>query len=190
MILTDSSKLPLTTDVGGGVTLAAKLDALKIRPEVAGVVVDVDADAGVRAKKAQADSNPACPFAKNLLAEEIKGIVDSYRTNNPTLKYVVIVGGDSAIPFFRYPDQSLLGQESGYVPPVDSNSASEASLRRDFVLGQDAYGAGTQVLAAHEPLPGARTRRRPPRRVAGRHRPDSSTPTSKRAASSSRARRW
>ena len=73
-----------------------------------------------------------------------------------TCKYVVIVGGDSAIPFFRYPDQSLLGQESGYVPPVDSNSASEASLRRDFVLGQDAYGAGTQVSlrTSNFPVPG------------------------------------
>jgi hypothetical protein len=156
VILTDSTKIPLNTDVGGGVTLAAKLETLRTRSEVAGVVVDVDADAGVRAKKAQADSNPACPFAKNLLAEEIKGIVDSYRANNPNLKYVVVVGGDSAIPFFRYPDQSLLGQESGYVPPVDSNSASEASLRRDFVLGQDAYGAGTQVSlrTSNFPVPG------------------------------------
>jgi hypothetical protein len=49
------------------------------------------------------------------------------------------------VPFFRYPDQSLLGQESGYFPPVESDSISEASLRRDYVLSQDAYGAGVAV---------------------------------------------
>jgi hypothetical protein len=78
-----------------------------------------------------------------LVAEEIKGIVDSYRSN--PLQYVVIVGNDDAIPFFRSPDQSVIGQESGYVPPVSSNSPSEASLRRDFVLSQDKYGSKTSI---------------------------------------------
>src|SRR6185437_14466119 len=96
------------------------------------------------------------PFAKNLVASEIKSIVDAYRATNPLLRYVVIVGSDDAIPFFRYPDQTLLGEESGYVPPVSSNSASEASLRGDFVLSQDAYGAATQIsLGVSEfPIPG------------------------------------
>ena len=96
-------------------------------------------DTRVQALKTQAANNPGCPYAQNLVAQEIKAIIDSYRAN--PLRYVVIVGGDDVIPFFRYPDQSLLGQESGYVPPVRSDSASEASLRKDFVLSQDAYGA-------------------------------------------------
>ena len=37
---------------------------------------------------------------------------------NPGLAYVVIVGGDNAIPFFRYADEALLGPESGFIPPV------------------------------------------------------------------------
>ncbi|MEO6715355.1 MAG: C25 family cysteine peptidase, partial [Mycobacteriales bacterium] len=84
---------------------------------------------------------------------EIKGIVDAYRGANPGLKYVVIAGNDNAIPFFRYPDQSLLGQESGYVPPVLSTSASEASLRNDYVLSQDAYGSSTQISLRTSTLP-------------------------------------
>jgi hypothetical protein len=116
--------------------------------------VDVALDTRVQALRTQAANNPACPYAMNLVAEEIKAIVDSYRAN--PLRYVVVVGGDGVIPFFRYPDQSLLGQESGYVPPVRSDSTSEASLRKDFVLSQDAYGAGTQIsLRASEfPVPG------------------------------------
>ena len=99
-------------------------------------------------------NNPACPFAKNLVAEEIKGIVDTYRAN--PLQYVVIVGNDDAIPFFRSPDQSAIGQESGYVPPVQSNSPSEASLRRDFVLSQDEYGSKTSISLPWNdfPVPG------------------------------------
>ena len=156
VILTDSSELALGATVPGGGTLGSKLASFAARPEIAGVVVDVAGDARVTALKQQATSNSACPFAQNLVAEEIKGIVDSYRPANPGLRYVVIAGGDDAIPFFRYPDQSLLGQESGYVPPVESDSASEASLRNDFVLSQDTYGAGTQISlrTTDFPVPG------------------------------------
>ena len=110
-------------------------------------------DVRVQQLRAQADAaaNRGCPFAQNLVAQEIKSIVDSYRATaaNPgateTLRYVTILGGDTVVPFFRYPDQSLLGQESGYFPPTKSDSISEASLRRDYVLSQDAYGAGTTI---------------------------------------------
>ena len=57
----------------------------------------------------------------------------------------MIVGGDDVIPFFRSPDESLLGQESGYFPPVGSTTASESSLRLDYVLSQDAYGSKTGI---------------------------------------------
>ena len=156
VILTDSSRLALGTTVPGGGTLASKLASFAARPEIDGVVVDVASDPRVTALKQQAASNAACPFAQNLVAEEIKGIVDSHRPANPGLRYVVIAGGDNAIPFFRYPDQSLLGQESGYVPPVRSDSPSDASLRNDFVLSQDAYGAETliSVRTSAFPVPG------------------------------------
>ena len=156
VILTDSSKLALddTLPIQGGGTLRDKLSVLAARAEVKGVVVDVASDARVSALKTQAANNPACPFAKNLVAQEIKGIVDTYAAN--PLRYIVIVGNDDAIPFFRSPDTSALGDESGYVPPVQSNSPSEASLRLDFVLSQDAYGAKTKIAlpVSDFPVPG------------------------------------
>jgi hypothetical protein len=90
--------------------LNTKLAAFAARSEVKGVIVDVASFSRVGVLKQQAANNPACPFAKNLVAEEIKSIVDSYRLN--PLQYVVLVGNDDAIPFFRSPDQSGLGQES------------------------------------------------------------------------------
>jgi hypothetical protein len=158
IVLTDSSKVDLNTALPGGGTLAAKLQAFVARPEVAGVLVDVAGDARVGQLKQQAQdpANILCPYATNLVAEEIKSIVDTYRPNNPGLRYVVVAGNDSVIPFFRYPDQSLLGQESGYVPPLKSQSASDASLRADYVLSQDAYGAGTRISVRTNafPIPG------------------------------------
>ena len=64
----------------------------------------------------------------------------------------MLVGNDNAIPFFRTPDQTPLGLESQYVPPVESNSPSEASLRRDFVLSQDALWLEDQALACPPPI--------------------------------------
>ncbi|HSV18476.1 MAG TPA: PxKF domain-containing protein [Casimicrobiaceae bacterium] len=155
LVVTDSSKVALTQSVGGE-TLAAKLNAFMSRPEIAGQLIDVATDVRVGELKAQAAANPSCPFAKNLVAREIKSIIDSYRANNPGLRYVVIAGNDDAIPFFRYPDETLLGEESGYVPPVSSTSASEASLRGNFILGQDAYGSNQVIslLSTDFPIPG------------------------------------
>jgi hypothetical protein len=155
IVLTDSTKVDLGAAVPGGGTLASRLATFIARPEVGGVVVDVSGDLRVGQLKTQAAANNACPFARNLLAQEIKTIVNSYRALNP-LKYVVILGNDDAIPFFRYPDESLIGMESGYVPPVKSDSASEASLRNDFVLGQDAYGSSSELVLRSTafPIPG------------------------------------
>ena len=62
------------------------------------------------------------------------------------MKYVVLAGGDNVLPFFRYPDTSSIGPEVSFFPPVDSARLSEASLRGNYVLGQDAYGASTSFL--------------------------------------------
>jgi hypothetical protein len=146
VILTDSSRL---VDDGSAAALVAALDSLAQRAEVDGVIVDLAGDDRVQELWQQASStaNVGCPFAMNLVAEEIKSIVDSYRdpSDADALRYVTIVGGDTVIPFFRYPDQSRLGQESQYFPPTASDTISEASLRRDYVLSQDAYGAGVTI---------------------------------------------
>ena len=150
IILTDSSRMP------GTISRLAEFAT-----EVNGVVVDVSDDPNdpnddrrVAALNAQADTQYACPFAKNLVAKAIKDVVDAYRATNP-IRYVVIVGGDDVIPFFRYPDQSLLGPEQDYVPPVAGNTASEASLRTNHVLGQDEYGSERTISlrAAEFPVP-------------------------------------
>ena len=145
MILTDGLRLTQSTGLG------TKLTDLSLR--TGGVVVDVNTSPRIHALNVQADTFKACPYAKNLVAEAIREVVNSYRDANATLKYVVIAGGDSVIPFFRYADSAGIGPESDFVPPADTASASEASLRRNYVLGQDAYGSESDLSLKGAVLP-------------------------------------
>ncbi len=145
VILTDSSRLAQVPNP------RPALDALAAR--TGGVVVDLGASPRVHELNVQADTYAACPYAKNLVAEAIREIVNSFRDANGTLKYVVIAGGDFVVPFFRYADSAGIGPESDYEPPALDTSASQASLRRNYVLGQDAYGAVSDLTLKGAVLP-------------------------------------
>jgi hypothetical protein len=133
--------------------MLALLGELKDRTEVAGEIVDVGADERVSAANAQADIYRSCPYATNLAAYAIKNLVDAYAAVNP-LEYVVIVGNDHVIPFFRHPDHAMLANEKNYVPPVKDDTTSQASLKLGYVLSQDDYGAVFTISAT---CPASRT---------------------------------
>lgn len=150
VILTDLARLPGSP--ADKAALLARLNAFAARPEVAGAVVDVSASPRVAAANALSDPRPQCVYAKNLVAYAINDLVKAYRANNP-VQYVLIVGGDEVIPFFRHPDQAMLANERNYVPPVLDNTASQASLRLGYVLSQDRYGASRELLIKDDFLP-------------------------------------
>ncbi|MEQ9005249.1 MAG: hypothetical protein RIE74_16950 [Pseudomonadales bacterium] len=133
--------------------LRAKLDALAARPDVNGLVVDLGTYLTIQSLHVQADENDACPYAENLVAGAIKRVIDAHRRLNPDLAFVVLAGSDGQIPFFRYPDQTLLGPESQYEPPVRDFTQSQSALRLNYVLGQDEYGAGTTLSLRDGELP-------------------------------------
>ena len=137
--------------MGGGLSqMQARLGTLA--QTTTGRVVDVGTSARVAALNAQADEYVDCPYAKNLVAEAIRDIVLAHRAVNP-IDSVTVVGNDAVIPFFRYADASGLGPESGYVPPVAEGTASQASLRLNYFLSQDAYGSTTEVQLKGFALP-------------------------------------
>jgi hypothetical protein len=129
--------------------LQAKLATLAQREN--GVIIDTGSATFpvVQAARAQVAANQACPFAKNQLAEKIKAL---YR-NVQSIEYIVVVGPDDAVPFFRTPDNAPLGPESNYEPPLLDSSPSQAALRLNYILGQDAYGATTSVSFGNDTLP-------------------------------------
>ncbi len=151
VILTDPARLPGTA--AEKAALASQLAAFAT--SVGGAVVDLGQSTRVRALNAQADDadHRSCPYAKNLVAEAARSIVNSYRNSGGTLKYVVVIGGDQVVPFFRYPDSAGLGPESNYAPPVADGTTSEASLRGNYVLGQDAYGSRSDLTIKGTQIP-------------------------------------
>jgi len=132
--------------------LKTKLTQFASLASVNGVVVDVSLDNRVQSAKAQADSNRECPYAVNLWADAIEDIVDGYWEHYP-FEYVVLVGNDDAIPFFREPDHAMLANEKNYVPPVRDSTTSQASLKLGFVLSQDRYGSPFEVSLKESELP-------------------------------------
>jgi uncharacterized protein DUF11/carboxypeptidase family protein len=114
------------------------------RTDVSGVVLDLASNAGLQAAYAQWDAHPTCPAAANIVANGIKAIIDAYR---PSLQYVVLAGGDFAVPYFRTPDQAGLGNEQGFEPGLHQETAGDASLKFGYVMTQDPYA--TQYGIAH-----------------------------------------
>jgi CSLREA domain-containing protein len=155
LILTDDGRManPSLFEEGGSGELAGlQTNLAALAQQTNGVIVNVGADDRVSAANDLADANPECPFAKNLVAEAVKKIVDDYKEQNP-LKYLVIVGNDNIISFNRHPDFADLAKESQFVPPVLDSSASQAALRLDFVLSDDDYVAKEMVPLGNSTFP-------------------------------------
>lgn len=160
LVLADFARLnrpddPATADAWAAevTLLRTRLAAFAARPEIRGVVVDVDQDAAIRQANALADANYDCVFAKNVVARLIREVVERYRQVNPDLRYLVLVGGDDVIPNFRYPDLAPLGLEQNFIVPVRDATASQASLRLGYYLSQDAYGAPCEFEQKFTRLP-------------------------------------
>ena len=153
IIVADFDRLAETNPAEDVAALTQRLASLVARPEVAGVVVDVGTDNRVAAARVLAQANVACPYAQNVHAEAVKAVINRYRDLNPGLRYVVLAGNDDAIPFYRYPDQALLAPEWNYTPPLADGTASQASLRQNYVLGQDAYGTRLNLWPSNSALP-------------------------------------
>jgi len=155
LILTDPSRIDGSAQ--DKADLAASLQSFADRLEVKGAIVDVGASQRVRDLNTQADdpTHVSCMYAKNLVALAVRDIVKAYRALNPGLKYVVIVGPDRTIPFFRYADQAQLGPEKDYNAPVNSGTQSQATLLSNYVLSQDGYGSSIDLglRASTFPIP-------------------------------------
>ncbi|MGD9092288.1 MAG: hypothetical protein PVF74_05545, partial [Anaerolineales bacterium] len=75
----------------------------------------------------------------NAVAEAIKtNIIDIY-SNQP---YLVLVGSDDMLPFYRVPDETSIGNEKDYLylSLTDSKSPTYWSLEKGYVLTDNFYG--------------------------------------------------
>jgi hypothetical protein len=155
VVMTDLSLLPGSTVELNA--LKAKLATFVGRSQVFGVALDVGTAPRVIAAKNQAAANLQCPYAKNLIAAEIKALIDNYPRPTATtdgLRYVVLIGGDAVVPFFREIDTgAIAGERLWGGPPYDDDTASQAAIRRGYVLSQIRYGAAAELIVKDRSVP-------------------------------------
>jgi hypothetical protein len=85
------------------------------------------------------DADPDDPHKANCVAQAIKRQIEYYATADDELKYVLFVGGDNIIPFYRVPDQNgTFWRERNYQDKVPPGTV-RAALAGDYFLTDDFY---------------------------------------------------
>jgi hypothetical protein len=142
--LTDAQSLILVaperlTDQYGASPLLSKLHQLAAHPRVQGAVVDVLTNRDVRATYASWDADPSSATKANEVAMAIKALIDDYTLTYPNLRYLVLVGNDAMLPFYRVRDQNATHwHERKYCPHTPVGTVHSA-LCADYFLTDDFY---------------------------------------------------
>ncbi len=136
------------------------LATVAARPEVKGVVLPIDGNAAVRSAYAAWDANPCSVDAANSVVTAINGVVATYRAALPSLKYVVLLGTDQALPSWRQQDLTTLSpeidnaQELAFTTAgLTKGNSTYASSALNTVLTDGAYGAFQRVTFLGHDLP-------------------------------------
>jgi hypothetical protein len=107
--------------------MLASLNSFVARPDVAGLVVPVDADTGVVAAYNTWNQDPCSSAAADGVVNAVNALVRSYKSGSARfITSVTLVGADSQLPMYRTPDMTLSANESGYAE-TDRNAAGAAN---------------------------------------------------------------
>jgi outer membrane protein assembly factor BamB len=117
----------------------ASLNDLAAHPSVSGLVIQVENDPAVAAAYAAWNADPTSTDKANAVTEAIKTLADAQWASHPTLRYLVIVGDDRALPFRRVPDRTTLYPESTYTLVAITTTVG-AALHDNMILTDDYYG--------------------------------------------------
>jgi hypothetical protein len=126
--------------------LMAKLRELTAAPEVQGQIVDLGSYQAISQTYQIWTNDIANPAQANIMAASIQALVNITRTAYPNLEYVVIVGDDRVVPFWRVPDEAALANEQSYAGQVAADPALHGALDERYFLSDDPY-------AGFNPLP-------------------------------------
>ncbi len=123
-----------------GVTpLLSELSRLAAHSRVRGRILDVMNEPRVRAAYRDWDAAPNDPLRANAVAAAIKTLIDYEAVSLPQLRYLVIVGNDYQLPFYRVVDRNLTTwRERSYAFSLPGGSV-RASLADNFFFTDDFY---------------------------------------------------
>ncbi|RLC94306.1 MAG: hypothetical protein DRI77_11060 [Chloroflexi bacterium] len=140
IILVSKRQLDFVYGVTRTRAISDQLRLLADDPTVNGVIYPVENWAS--GEYGQWDNDACNPYAANEVAETIYSYLSSELSFYTNTKYIVIVGDDSIIPFYRIPDSSSLANEREYwlSAHLDSNNSTWAALGWGFLLTDNFYG--------------------------------------------------
>ncbi len=145
LIVTNADRLETEYDSTRTAALTTELEVLA--QAVSGMVVYLEGYADITLGYDQWDNLPQNPLAANYLADVIKFHLEDMLTSPyPNVEYIVVVGDDNIVPFYRVPDSTLISNERGYNALVDANSPMGARLKGGYILSDNFY-------ASYNPLP-------------------------------------
>lgn len=113
---------------------------------VVGAVWPVEASPAVSQALVAWDAQPCLPARANDAFRAVADIVDHVRAARPTLRYIVVAGGDDLIPMARLGDRATLANESDYVDDVRNGDGAlngtplTAALASSHFLSDDPLG--------------------------------------------------
>lgn len=118
-----------------------QLTQLAQQPTVQGVIISVDGDAAVQQAYAAWDADRCSATLANAVAARIKALLQRYQRDHPGARYLVLVGDDDILPFFRLPDAARIANEQQYAGQTGlvTDSAGSAAYARGNVLTDDYY---------------------------------------------------
>ena len=110
-------------------------------------IVGVDANAGVSGRDGRLERRSGQPSEGERGRPGDQRVVDGLRAqpNGAGIKYLVLVGGDRAIPFARLEDYTTIANEAGYAQSLGTGNELTAALGAGTMLSDDAYADTTPV---------------------------------------------
>ena len=125
----------------GASALLPKLFSLTAHPRVQGAVLDLQLEsADVRNAYLAWNQDRANISRANAVAAAIRDEIAFAQTQYPNLRYLVFVGGDDIIPFYRVLDRSgTFWSEERYAKHLLPNGTVQEALAQGFLLTDDFY---------------------------------------------------
>jgi PKD repeat protein len=144
LILVNRQKLETLYGASQADQVTDALHDLALHDSVEGLVVQVESDPTVAAAYALWEADPTSTAGANDVAEAIKGVIDSHWNAYPDLEYLVIVGDDRVIPFYRALDGT--SHPESHYGAISPASTVGAALQDDMTLTDSFYGDEIPVV--------------------------------------------
>lgn len=141
---------------GETAAMVEDLKALADDATVQGIIVPVENTAAVSETYDAWDDNACLPEFANGVARAIRDeVIANYAERYPSLRYLVVVGDDRLMPFYRVPDEAKIANEAAYAlqAGLKYDNPVWAALAQGYILSDDYYADRTPLLWRGRELP-------------------------------------